>query len=434
MGALVPIAVIVVSALSATAAVYAAITVASVVMIGLAIISVAATVASIAAYISGDVKLAMMFAAAGIVAGVGAVYLAAAAEAETALALLSEGTATAVASAEAAYAGGTLAIVGYIDAVSTGFQGFLDAIHFKTLLGIHQVVFLLSEDYRNAVQGIYGQIGEVSMALGMSAEWMGLVMRDSRALVLDTSAMMGQSYDLGEIAYMSTLSNYLKDFSKAAERYKQQPANLLWDLDRWVTKPAVDAKASFVQVWLVTVEKMVDGVRLLAEDITRVRNDVARLVADLPTYLRKYIEPYIKPLIKQLDDFMRLTYDPAIKLLSGGITALQGDQAEAKRKIQSTVDRLARPGRYLREIRSLPPAERREDAQDVASIVGEVDELGVAYFHDRTAADRQSVNELLTRRPEIPAEAVAPEVKVSGPNFPEPEPISEIKTPFVGEY
>ena len=434
MGAVIPIAIIIVSALSATAAVYAAVTIASTILIILAVVSVAATVASVVAYATGDVKLAMMFAAIGIVSGVGAVYLAAASQSATAMALLAEGTASSVAAAEAAYSSGVLVITGYINAVSAGFQSFLEAIHFKTLMGIHQVAYLISTDYRETVQKIWGQISEVSAALGMTADWMGLVLRDTKHLVLDVSSMLGQSYDLGEVAYMQSLSSYLGSFSKEAHRYQNNPSLLLWDLDQWVTKPAIDAKAATVQVWLATVEKTVAGVKLLAEDVTRVRNDIMKLVADLPEFLKKHIAPFLTPLIKQLDDFMRLTYDPAMKLISGSITTLQADQATAKKQIQGTVDRLSRPGRLLREIKSLPPAQRAEDEADVADLAASAPSRTAVDLEDLADVSRAIIDADIAA--EIPAyEPAVPELpEIKPAPLPAEKAVPKITTPFVGEF
>lgn len=434
MGAAIPIIMLIAAAATAATAVYVAVTVVTVIAIIAAIVSVSATVAAIYFYVQGDIKNSMLFAGIGIAAGVGGIYAGYVAQSAQAAALLSEGTATAVATAETMYTSGALYVVSYAQSVYSAFNGFLEAIHFKTLVKVHQLGYLISEDYRQQVDKIYGQIREVSAALGYGADFMQLILRDTRNLVFDVSASIGKPYDLSEITWMNTFGDFMRGFGAKANAYKNNPNLLLWDLDQMVTKPGVDGKAYAMQAFIAGVERSVEGVKLLAEDVVRIRNDVVRFAADLPEVLRSQIMPEVNKVVKQLDDFIKLTYDPLMKVIDASFAVVGAELATRKKETAEITGRIRRPGKYLKEVEYLDIEERLEDERAVSEIasrpiMGELSEFELALSW---ATKKLVADELARLR--VPEAPEILRLEPSGPKLPGPPRPDKTDTPFVGDY
>jgi len=72
-----------------------------------------------------------------------------------------------------------------VNAIKASYNMFLEAIHYDTLLKIHEIAYIVSGDYRVQVNKIYGRIAEVSEALGLGAQFINLALRNARAITLD---------------------------------------------------------------------------------------------------------------------------------------------------------------------------------------------------------------------------------------------------------
>jgi len=84
------------------------------------------------------------------------------------------------------------AISSFISAIAVSFGAFLEAIHFKTLLAIHEIAYLLSDEYRLMLASITQDIMEYSESLGMGSTFVLLGIQNVRTLVLDVSSMLGR--------------------------------------------------------------------------------------------------------------------------------------------------------------------------------------------------------------------------------------------------
>jgi len=425
---------IIASAVGAAIAVYVAVIVGAVITIIAAIVAVAATIASIYFYIQGDIKNSMLFAGIGIAAGVGGIYTGYVAQATEAAALLSEGTTVSIAAAEVMYTQGALYIASYAQSVYSTFQSFLEAIHFKTLVRIHQLVYLISEDYRTQVDKIFSQIREISAALGYGADFMQLILRDTRNLVFDISSSIGKPYDLSEITWMNTFSDFMKDFADKASSYRNNPNRLLWDIDMMIVKPGVDAKAYSMQVFIAGIERGIEGIKILAEDVIRIRNDVVRFAADLPEVIRGKILPEVNRVARQIDDFLKLTYDPVMKVIDASFAVVGAEIELRKKEVAKISDRIRRPGKYLQEIQYLDVEEQKQDYEAIAEVTSHTTR---EEFREYDLAHEWAAKKLLADELARQVVSAAPEIlrlEPTGPKVPGPPGPDKTDTPFVGDY
>jgi len=326
------------------------------------------------------------------------------------------------------------AVATYASSLYLYFLSVLEYIHFATLLKLHTLAFIVSSEYREMIAGIYQQIGTLSLAIGLGAESMYLFYQNARSLVLDASTAMGMSFDLAEINWLRSFADYTKEVKDKMQEYRGNPALFLQDIAILLEKPWQDAKASFTQAILSTIDGSLKVVRDAAELLTTLNNDVKRLASDLPASIKEHVKPLTDSITNRVDDFIQLNYNPAIKMISGVLNVLQEDQAVAKRQIRSTVDRLSRPGRYLREIKLLPLAERIEDEADVAELAASGPSRTAEELRGLADASRAITYADIEEGIPVyePSPKSLPVIKRESP--PGESPAPKITTPFVGEY
>jgi len=335
--------------------------------------------------------------------------------------------------------------MGYLSALKLGlevfagslaltFRAFLTAIHFDTLVGVHKIAFLVSEDYRNVMRQVYGEITKVSEALGYGPYFLTLALQNTRNLVLDVSTSMGMRYDLAEVSWLATFQGYMKNFAGAAYKYSNNPEALFFDLSRWVERDALDRKGVFIEGLVRTVEKTTEAVAGAIEQVVVIRDDLSKLVLDLPEAIRSQVEPVIMPYIEKFDTFIIDTYDPYKRELEGIIAKIESLQGSQRSRLTDIVDRLKKPADYLLEIDKLEDWEREEQELKIDYIASSYHRrqlAGVSEVVKPIDAELRKIAEVKTRPLELAFMGVE---EVTAPI---PIPIGEIdpaKTWFVGEY
>ena len=264
-----------------------------------------------------------------------------------------------------------LQVGAYVGSVVYAFTAFLEAIHFTTLLTIHEIAYMVSEDYRAMWVKIYSELGSISYYLGYSADFLNLLIRDARSLVLDTSAMLGKKYDLAEIAWTYQFQSYLRIFSDQAKTYIKNPAAVFHDIDRLLTKPAVDAKAGAMQTVYLTIDSTLKFTKTTVDEVGKVRDDLGSLVSHLPNQIRAEIQPVIDKVFKTWDDWILKDYKPALKIIDGVIGVVSAREEENYKRNKDLADRLKKPGTYLKAIYDLPSYEWPSEEKAVADIATE---------------------------------------------------------------
>lgn len=256
----------------------------------------------------------------------------------------------------------------FTSAVSAGFAAFAEAIYLKEIMEAHTIAMLVSSDYRGMMYDVYSEISAVSSALGFYPQFLALAFRNSRQLVLSSSNLMGRKYDLAQIEWLTTFNDYLTEFNKHAKEYENNPEALFNDLEQLVEKPVVDASGATMQTVFVSISDTLKAVEATVRDTVTVRDDLDRLIYDLPESIRSQIKPYTDPIIKQFDDFVTKTYDPSIKLFNSLLDKFNDLQGKNRADLNDVVERLANPGDYLLEIDSLLDADRLDQEGKIAEI------------------------------------------------------------------
>lgn len=347
MGALIPVAV---SMLAATTA--------AVVAVGAAVVAVVTTIVSAIGVIALTVGSFVAGAVTGVLTGLGVMTSLTAATTLQSLGMLNLVSVSTFAS-----------IAGAVGAVATSFKTFLDVIHFKTLLRVHQIAQLLSKDYRQMVNKVYSEVSKYSEALNLGAHFIPLVLENTRAIVLDVSAMTGRSYDLGQVAWLRELNEWAKKAEDTGERYKNHPELVLQDINDWIVKPNIDTKGQIVGNIFSTLENVIEITDELAKDALNLSEDVEKFIHDLPEDIRKEINPKILEITSKVTDFIVKDYGPTVGTIKDIQQILNKDIDEQKGKLGDIVDRLLRPGDYLQEVYDLPEHEWTAQQAKVAEVV-----------------------------------------------------------------
>ena len=322
----------------------------------------------------------------------------------------------------------------YAEALYISVGSFLGAIHFSTLLAIHQVAYLVSDDYRILITSIYNDIAAVSGQLGLGTAFLLLAHRNARNIVLDASTMMGHSYDLAEITWLNQYVDYLKKFNIHAINYQNNPGAILHDIDEWVIKPATDFKAGIVSNLLTSIDAAAQIITETVNDITTLRNDFGQFLSDLPAQIRDKITPYVDDIFNKYDTWIRDDYKPTLAQFDNILDILGRQQIEQQSTMSDLVARLLHPADYLREIDKLPPDEREEQERALYELTTrplarEIEET--TTIAENVSFDLLKMIEALGA-PYKPPAWLIPEVTV--PGRPPGAPIVKRKTWFVGDF
>jgi len=327
-----------------------------------------------------------------------------------------------------------LALTAFTDVLGAGFSAFLTAIHYDTLIGVHRIAELVSEDYRNVMRGVYGEITRVSSALGYGPYTLLLLTQNSKRLIQDVSSTIGMEWNLSEVQWLSTFQSYMTNFSRAAYKYRGDPEALLYDMGRWIDRDAVNAKGAFMASLTQSVDGLLKDVENFVGDLVIIREDVNTLVKDLPEKLSKQIADAIDPYISQFDDFITGTYDPYRKVIGDLVDTIQAHQAEIKERAELLADRLKKPADYLLEIDTFTDEERLNQET-------KLDDLSSRYYKRQLTASSEAIEPISAELGKIRAILTRPlEIAFMGVEeitAPVPIPIGEIdpsKTWFVGDY
>lgn len=343
-------------------------------------------------------------------------------------------TTTALASGLGTLSAIKLGIEVFVGSLALTFRAFLTAIHFDTLVGVHKVAFLVSEDYRGVMRQVYGEITKVSEALGYGPYFLTLALQNTRNLVLDVSTSMGMRYDLAEVSWLGTFQGYMKNFAGAAYKYSNNPEALFFDLSRWVERDALDKKGVFIEGLVKTIERTTEAIAGAVEQVVVIRDDLSKLVLDLPDKIRGQIEPVIMPYIERFDTFIIDTYDPYKRELESIIDKIESLQGSQRSRLTDIVDRLKKPADYCLEIDKLEDWEREDQEK-------KFDDLSSRYYNRELtvsteamgtiSAELGKIRDILTRPLELAF------MGVEEVTAPVPISIGEIdpsKTWFVGDY
>lgn len=325
-------------------------------------------------------------------------------------------------------------IGGYVSAIAAGLQNFLNAIHFKTLLKIHEIAYLVSGQYRQLINGAYRSIAQLSDQLGLGAGFMVLAFRNARSLVLNTSSLLGRRYDIGEITWLSTWNEAMSRVRDRAEVYRNNPGELLQDIDDLVTRPSIDTQANAMQTIYTTLESSLDAVNKIVLTVGTIGGDLQNLVGQLPSFIRKEIQPAVNGVLQHIQTWIDQTYKPYTQTLDKILSTLTEAEEKTRDNLRGIVQRLRYPGDYLREIDNLSNFERLRQEQVIYEVTTRRERDTASQWDEFFAPATERFNRLteaLKLRLPPPAWLI-PEVEAPfTPAGVEPEPRASW---FVGDY
>lgn len=322
----------------------------------------------------------------------------------------------------------------FITTLAASFKSFLSAIQFGLWMSVHRIAYMVSEDYRVMIGNVYSEISRVSYALGLGPWFLLHAFQNVRTLVLHTSATFGREYDMAQIEWLSTSMSYLKVFQERAYRYKDNPYAFFYDLEQLIERPAINAAGAGNAALILTIDKLVDGIESVVSDIETVRDDVSKLVKQLPESIREHIDPLIDPIIKRFDTFKTEAYDPTITKFNLIFAEINSAQIRTKDKIGSLVNRLKRPGDYLSEIDTFSEFERQIQERQVADLASRGltrDSVEVESYATETSAELERIRLALKY---VTLEPLDMPVELEAPARPAGVPAKERESWNVGDY
>lgn len=260
-------------------------------------------------------------------------------------------------------------ISAFVTTMKEYFTLFLKAIHFKTLLKLHEVLYFLSDSYRYYWQQLMYQFSEFSASIGFDAQTVALAIQNARVLVLDVSASMGMKYDLAEITWLKNLREYARMIEYRGESYARNPWQALDDIDQLLVRPAINVKAATSQVILAGIDGALEGVKGVVDDVVKIRDDLNRFVGNLPSGIREQVQEAIAPYINKFNEFISSTYGPAMSVLDGTINLINGRLELSRENIKAIIERIKNPANYLLEIDRLSDSERLNAERKISDIV-----------------------------------------------------------------
>jgi len=325
-------------------------------------------------------------------------------------------------------------IKAFVNSLSLSFKAFLNAIQFDIWMGVHRIAYMVSDDYRIMIGKVYSEISRVSYALGLGPWFLLHAFQNVRTLVLHTSAAFGREYDMAQAEWLSTSMSYLKVFQERAYKYKDNPYAFFYDMEQLVERPSIDAAGAGSTALFITIDKLVTGVEEVVNTTVTLRDDIDKLVKQLPETIRSQLDPMIQPYIKKFDTFKTDNYDPTITRFNLIFDEVKSLQTKQKEKVGRLVDRLKKPGDYISEIDGFEEADRFRQEDQVSDIatrpLGRDLEL-IAPHVATTSAELERIRIALEY---VSLEPLSMPYEVTGPGRPAGVPATIRETWFIGDY
>lgn len=314
------------------------------------------------------------------------------------------------------------------------FEKLLNAIHFKTILAIHQVAMLVSPQYRAMMQRIFHSLSEYSKAIGMGPAFIDLAIRSTRTLVLDASSSLGHSYDMGQITWLMEMDGFLKTLAANTKRYADNPFLIFTDLEEDIERRYSNVHGNFELGVLNTIDSLIVGIGKAAGDIEKIDQDALKLLNDLPTMIKSRIDPEILKTMQAIDGFIAGEFLPKIGAINGVITQYGNDIRAAAAAASAAAARILTPKQTVMSLRDLPVIEQDE----VLAGLDALDNRRTADMLLKITQWHRPVNDEFERLLQLPEPAKAPPVFLtlehtlaSVPDLQAPVSVSG---PFVGDY
>lgn len=255
--------------------------------------------------------------------------------------------------------------------LSTTFQAFLQAIHFKELLAIHGMAMILSKDYREMMNKVYKEISDFAYEVFGSAEMLHLLLQGSRQLIYSCSSAVGYPVDIAEMEYLMMLDETLQKVSAKAEIYADNPELIFDDIAEWVYKPIGEKYSTINQGFALALEGVIKGVDTIAQKTFQINEQTQQVVSYLPSPIRGKVQDILEPLDEKITNFQYNIYAPKMQELDHAIMQNSKREEQHREKIKGLSDRLINPADYLTELDDLDIEDRDREKRKIDISINE---------------------------------------------------------------
>lgn len=311
---------------------------------------------------------------------------------------------------------------------------FLEAIHFYTLLKIHNLGMIFSKDYRDMINRVYREISDVFYKIGMSKDLIIALIQDARNVIMDAGSLMGWSYDIGEISYLKSLNGFLTEISPKLYEFKRQPYKILTYLADNMEKPAVEAKRTFMG----TLVSSVDGITILvdktATTLVSLRDNVESLSLHLPEKIGREFHEWLDPVLSDFDDIIENEYRPAVKKINAAIDIITDTQTSHTDRLGNLTRSILNPGDLMSNIDKLPELERLRQEMLVSEISNREAVREGKVLENKVSATYEGLKSIFEAVKEIPPKPPYYVKEIPGPVFPPGKLPRKQMTWFVGDF
>lgn len=259
-------------------------------------------------------------------------------------------------------------ITGWAAALYGYWEDFLDWLRWDDIKKISDIAEIVSPEYREAVQDLYGQISQVSEQLGLGTGFMLLALSDARNVILDASSLMGRSYDLGEVAWISNLTGYLNEFNDKAEDFKNNPEGLILDIQAYFEPDIIDTRVGFQTTLIDFMGASIKGLKETGLKLVQLKDTLEQSILHLPAQISGPIYRHMEDEFEAFDTFMDDKFTPAIEntqKVVGILTELTGNH---EKQIGDIAGLMSNPGEMLANINELPEIERLSQEDQICEI------------------------------------------------------------------
>jgi len=323
---------------------------------------------------------------------------------------------------------------GWTSALKKGFTGFLEAIHFDTLMKVHDIAYLVSSSYRKQMMKVWLKISEFAAAAELPAGYIENAINTARAIVLEVSGAMGKSYDLAEITWLSSLKDLMEKINETAEKYRRNPQQIWLDLNELIVKPAIDTRSEFERGLLVTIDKVISTGKDLAEWVEINSDKIENVLDVLPDKIKEKVEPYITDVLADIDRFRNNIFEPTVGRIEKIIDVVYSRQGKNIQRLQDLGHLIALPGDLLSGVDRLADWKRVEQENKIGEVSNRAARRQDTDWAD-VVEDKKITLEAVRKALEYKAPPpfwFVPEVP--GIMYPVGKPPEPGKTWFVGDY
>lgn len=321
-----------------------------------------------------------------------------------------------------------------IDEIIDAFAIFIELINLEALMEIHEILWILSDDYRALIGQLFDEISKVSEELLGYGLALHFIFRNTRALSLSVKSAMGIEYDVGQAMWLTEFGEVLTKFNEKAHLYATDPEMLFYDLEEWADQHVANIGATYQQAQYNAVKGALIAIKNTARDTKEIKGRLDDLIFALPGQRENAIRAHTQPILWRIDKFQFEDYPSDQKRSREMILQNREDQRRSRERISSIEWKTETPSRTITPPASMTDEERNAEYEKIEDITSK------KYQDDSDRFIDESEKELEERKKEKKIE----EVILPPPSW---EAIKEKETfvvemvkskhrtsPFVGDY